>query len=131
MTADVDEGRDTPDAAGSLQRRVVRARDGLWRVLRPRLVRLTASLAAGLLMCLAFPPFGQWYSALAAAAPLAWVLRVPATTKAGGFGYGFLFGLAFYLPLLPWISGLVGTAPWVGLGSAAHEAVLTERSWFF
>ena len=37
------------------------------------------------------------------------------TTLAGGFGYGFLFGLAFYLPLLPWISGLVGAFPWIAL----------------
>ena len=33
----------------------------------------------------------------------------------GGFGYGFLFGLAFYIPLLPWISGLVGLVPWLAL----------------
>jgi apolipoprotein N-acyltransferase len=46
---------------------------------------------------------------------LAWVLTRETTTRAVGFGYGFLFGLAFYLPLLPWISGLVGAFPWIML----------------
>ena len=36
----------------------------------------------------------------------------------GGFGYGLLFGLTFYLPLLPWISGLVGAVPWLALSFA-------------
>ena len=40
------------------------------------------------------------------------------TTAAGGFGYGLLFGLAFYVPLLPWISGLVGAVPWLALSPA-------------
>jgi apolipoprotein N-acyltransferase len=86
-----------------------------WIALQPRLVRLTLSIAAGLLLCLAFPPFGWWYLALLAMALLAWVLTRPETTRAGGLGYGFVFGLAFYLPLLPWISGLVGAMPWVML----------------
>ena len=42
-------------------------------------------------------------AAILAFALLAWVLTRDATTLAGGFGYGFLFGLAFYIPLLPWI----------------------------
>jgi apolipoprotein N-acyltransferase len=45
------------------------------------------------------------------------VLTRPATTTAGGFGYGFVFGLAFYLPLLPWISLLVGAVPWLALAT--------------
>ena len=40
------------------------------------------------------------------------MLTRESTTLAGGFGYGFLFGLAFYLPLLPWIGGFVGAFPW-------------------
>jgi apolipoprotein N-acyltransferase len=62
-----------------------------------------------------------WYLAIAAFAMLAWLLTRESTTRAGGFGYGFLFGLAFYLPLLPWISGLVGAFPWIML--AAMEAL--------
>ncbi len=81
----------------------------------PRVVRLAASLLAGLLLCVSFPPTGWWWSAVPALALLTWVLVHAGTTPAGGFGYGFLFGLAFYLPLLPWVSGLVGVPPWLGL----------------
>ncbi len=87
----------------------------------PRAVRIAASIAAGLLVCLSFPPFNWWLSTFVAFGLLAWVLTHPSTTKAGGFGYGFLFGLAFYVPLLPWISGLVGPLPWLAL--SAMEAL--------
>ena len=73
-----------------------------------RLPQLSVAIVAGLALCLSFPPFGWWYLAFVAFALLAWVLTRETTTVAGGFGYGFLFGLVFYLPLLPWISGLVG-----------------------
>lgn len=86
-----------------------------WIALQPRVVRVSVSIGAGLLLCLAFPPFGWWFLAMLAVALLAWVLTAPDTTRAGGLGYGFLFGLAFNLPLLPWISGLVGAMPWVFL----------------
>jgi apolipoprotein N-acyltransferase len=85
--------------------------------LQPRLVRLTASMAAGLLMYASFPPVAWWWAAVPAVALLTVVLTRPATTLAGGFGYGFVCGLTFYLPLLPWISGLVGAAPWVALST--------------
>jgi apolipoprotein N-acyltransferase len=84
---------------------------------RARLVELTVTIGAGLLLCVAFPPFAWWYTAFAALGLLAWVLTRESTTKAGGFGYGFLFGLAFYVPLLPWISGLVGPVPWLALSA--------------
>ena len=87
----------------------------LERIFVPRLMRMTAAIAAGLLVCTSFPPFGWWYLAFVAFALLAWVLTHESTTRAGGFGYGFLFGLAFYVPLLPWISGLVGAFPWLML----------------
>ena len=80
-----------------------------------RLPALSVTIAAGLALCVSFPPFGWWYLAIAAFALLAWVLTRPSTTAAGGLGYGLLFGLAFYLPLLPWISGLVGALPWIML----------------
>jgi apolipoprotein N-acyltransferase len=66
--------------------------------LLPRAVRITAAIAAGILVCVSFPPFGWWFTSLVAFGLLAWVLSHPSTTKAGGFGYGFLFGLAFYVP---------------------------------
>ena len=80
-----------------------------------RLPQLSAAIVAGLALCVSFPPFGWWYLAIAAFALLAWVLTRESTTLAGGFGYGFLFGLAFYLPLLPWIGGFVGPFPWFAL----------------
>ncbi|MGE2714781.1 apolipoprotein N-acyltransferase [Mycolicibacterium litorale] len=82
-----------------------------------RMWQLVAAIGAGLLLCVSFPPFGWWYCAFVAAALLAWVLRKESTTRAGGFGYGYLFGLAFYIPLLPWISGLVGALPWLALSA--------------
>ncbi|BBX16221.1 apolipoprotein N-acyltransferase [Mycolicibacterium duvalii] len=83
--------------------------------------RLTVSIAAGLALYAGFPPVGWWFMAIFAFAALNWVLTRPDTTAAGGLGYGLLFGLAFYLPLLPWISGLVGAVPWLALSLA--EAV--------
>lgn len=90
---------------------------GMGAALLPRLTRLVASVGGGLLLCASFPSVNWWWAAVVAAALLAWVLRHPATTLAGGFGYGFLFGLAFYVPLLPWISLLVGAIPWLALAT--------------
>lgn len=80
-----------------------------------RLAQLSVAIVGGLALCLSFPPFGWWFLAFFAFGGLAWVLLRETTTLAGGFGYGFLFGLVFYLPLLPWISGLVGPFPWIAL----------------
>jgi apolipoprotein N-acyltransferase len=85
------------------------------RALRPRLTRLSAAVLAGLLLCSSYPGFNWWWAAVVAFAVLAWVLTRPATTPVGGFGYGFLFGLAFYLPLIRWISILVGATPLLAL----------------
>lgn len=90
---------------------------GLWAALRPRLARLVVSVAGGLLLCASFPSVNWWWAAVVAAAFLGWVLTHPATTPIGGLGYGFLFGFAFYAPLLPWISNLVGAMPWLLLAA--------------
>jgi apolipoprotein N-acyltransferase len=97
--------------------RAARLATRLREVLEPRALRLSAVVAAGLLLCVSFPPFGWWYLSFVAFGLLAWVFTHPATRPAGGFGYGFLFGLAFYVPLLPWISGLVGALPWLALST--------------
>jgi apolipoprotein N-acyltransferase len=96
------------------------SREWFSTTLLPRMLRLGVAMLAGLLMCGSFPPIGWWWSAVPALALLTWVLVHPGITMAGGFGYGFAFGLAFYLPLLPWIGGLVGPIPWLML--AAMEA---------
>ncbi|MGH3522403.1 MAG: apolipoprotein N-acyltransferase [Mycobacterium sp.] len=87
----------------------------LGTALRPRLPRLGTTVVAGLLLCSSFPRFDWWWAAIIAFALLAWVLTHPATTPVGGLGYGFLFGLAYYLPLLHWISMLVGVTPLLAL----------------
>lgn len=104
----VDEA-DTQPRPGRLQR--------LGDALAPRMFRLLAATTAGVAMCISFPPIGWWWSAVLSFAMLSWVLVHPRTTVAGGFGYGMLFGLAFYIPLLPWISGLVGPVPWLALAA--------------
>lgn len=91
------------------------------RSVRDRIPQLSTAIGGGLLLWLSFPPVGWWFTAFGAFALLAWPLTRESTTRAGGFGYGFLFGLAFYVPLLPWISGLVGAFPWLAL--AAVESV--------
>ncbi len=80
-----------------------------------RLPRLSAAIFGGLLLCASFPPFGWWYTAIVSFALLAWVLTRKDTKLVGGFGYGFLFGAAFYIPLLPWTGGMVGLLPWLVL----------------
>ncbi|MBY0441277.1 MAG: apolipoprotein N-acyltransferase [Mycobacteriaceae bacterium] len=87
----------------------------LGSALRPRLARLGASVVGGLLLCSSFAPWNWWWAAVVSFALLAWVLTRPATTPVGALGYGFVFGLAFYLPLLPWIGALVGAPPWLTL----------------
>ncbi len=114
-----------PDAASLADRLGARARRALTgaaarlpavrAALVPRLVRLAVSIVGGSLLYASFPPLNWWWAAVVAAALLAWVLIHPDTRPAGGLGYGFLFGLAFYLPLLPWISSLVGAVPWLAL----------------
>jgi apolipoprotein N-acyltransferase len=87
----------------------------LGTALRPRLTRLGVTILAGLLLCSSYPRFNWWWAAVIAFAALAWVLTRPATTPVGGFGYGFLFGLVFYLPLIHWVSILVGAMPLLAL----------------
>jgi apolipoprotein N-acyltransferase len=87
----------------------------LGKALRPRLTRLGAAILAGLLLCSSYPGLNWWWAAVIAFAVLAWVLTRPATTPLGGFGYGYLFGLAYYLPLIHWVSILVGAIPLLAL----------------
>jgi apolipoprotein N-acyltransferase len=92
---------------------------GAQAAMLPRLSRLSCAVGGGLLFCASFPSLNWWWGAVVAAALLAWVLTHPATTPAGGLGYGFLFGLAFYLPLLPWVGLLVGPIPWIALATVS------------
>lgn len=73
-------------------------------------------MVGGLLLCASFPVLGWWWAAVVALALFSWVMTRPGTTVTGGFGYGFLFGVAFYAPLLRWSGDFVGPGPWLVLG---------------
>jgi len=80
-----------------------------------RMVALSATFAAGLLLWTSFPVLNWWWAAVLAFALLGAVLVRAAITPAGGLGYGVLFGLAFYAPLLRWTGDFVGVWPWLAL----------------
>ncbi len=75
--------------------------------------RAVGAVGGGMLLYLSFPPRTLWWLALPAFALLAGVLH--GRRARAGFGYGFLFGMGFLVPLLSWISSLVQTLPWIAL----------------
>lgn len=85
-------------------------------------VSVLSAVASGLLLFLSFPPRPLWLLAPVGVALLVLVLRRFGTTesvsKKSGFGYGFLAGLGFFVPLLPWIGVYVGPLPWLALAAA-------------
>lgn len=82
---------------------------------------LVLALASGGLAVLAFPPYGWWPLAAVSVAGLG--LAVHRRRPRGGLGLGFVYGLAFFLPLLAWSSTQVGQWPWLFL--SALEALGT------
>jgi apolipoprotein N-acyltransferase len=87
---------------------------------RPRLDRrrLLGSVLAGVLLGLAFPPFGAWPLAVVAVAALSLLTRGATTRHAAWLG--FAFGLGFFVLLLRWLH-VVGWDAVLGL--SALEAV--------
>lgn len=91
------------------------------------LPRQLAAIAGGLLIFASFPPRPLWYLAPVGVALIVLSITWPTkrlehgATAAGGFGYGYLGGLGFLAPLLPWVGVYVGAGPWIAL--AAAEAV--------
>ena len=79
---------------------------------------LTAVLG-GVLAVLAFPTFGVWPAAFASVAALN--LAMYGQRARVGALLGFVYGLAFFVPLLHWTGIYVGAAPWLLL--AVTEAV--------
>jgi apolipoprotein N-acyltransferase len=79
--------------------------------------RIAAALVGGLFLCASFPPVGVWPAAILGFALLGWALADRSTTPVGGAGLGFVFGLSFYLPLLPWTGIFVGALPWMALST--------------
>jgi apolipoprotein N-acyltransferase len=88
-------------------------------VTRPPLRRrwaLLVSLAAGLLLAAAFPPFGLW--PLAFVSPALLVVALSGRSLRGAFTVGLVFGLAFFFPLVVWVVNLAWFA-WVALAIAS------------
>lgn len=83
----------------------------------PVVVRSVAAVFAGVLLFGSFPPRPWWFLAPAGIALLTLVVRSGPRLRAG-FGYGFLAGLGFFLPLLPWTGIYVGPLPWLALSTA-------------
>ena len=82
---------------------------------------LALALASGALAVLAFPPYGWWPLAAVSVAGLG--AAVHRRRLRAGLGIGFVYGLAFFAPLLAWSSTQVGEWPWVFL--SALEALGT------
>ncbi|MBJ8345556.1 apolipoprotein N-acyltransferase [Antrihabitans sp. YC2-6] len=80
----------------------------------PVLRNQIGSICAGLLTFGSFPPRPLWFLAPIGIALLTLVLRSGPSLR-GGFGYGLLAGLGFFVPLLPWIGIYVGPMPWLAL----------------
>ncbi|MFD9890535.1 apolipoprotein N-acyltransferase [Amycolatopsis sp. NPDC059027] len=87
------------------------------RISRAWLLRLAAAAASGFVFYLSFAPRPLWWLAPLAFAGFGLVLH--GRRFRGGFGYGFVFGLAFFLPLLTWLLDFLGPDfgpwPWLGL----------------
>lgn len=86
----------------------------------PRAARVLAAPVGGLLLYLACAPRTMWWLAPVAFALLAVALYERSRRHA--FVVGLLFGLGYYLPLLPWVGIYVGKTPWLAL--AGFEALL-------
>jgi apolipoprotein N-acyltransferase len=84
------------------------------------IARLLAAPVGGFLCYLASAPHTRWWLAPVGMALLGAALW--GRRRRAGLGLGFLFGLGYFLPLLPWVGIYVGPLPWLALATA--EAVL-------
>jgi len=113
------------------------ARRRKWLPGRDTALRIAACVAGGVLWYLSFPPRPLWWLA-----PIAFGLfglAVHGRRARAGFGYGTLFGLAFFVPLLHWTGLFVGAVAWlplsaveavfIGVGGAAIAVVSRLPAW--
>ncbi|GAA5052642.1 apolipoprotein N-acyltransferase [Nocardia callitridis] len=82
----------------------------------PTLVRAVMAVLSGLLLFGSFPPRPLWFLAPLGLALLVAVVHGNGRLR-GGFGFGFLAGLGFFVPLLPWTGIYVGPVPWLALST--------------
>ena len=80
------------------------------------LARLVPAALAGVLLYVSFPPRDLWWLAPLVFAVLGPTLRGVRARR--GFLLGFVFGVAFLVPLLSWTGGFVGALPWLALSLA-------------
>ncbi|WP_238981151.1 apolipoprotein N-acyltransferase [Williamsia herbipolensis] len=92
----------------------------LRRTLAPFAARAGAAVAAGYSLYLSFPPREWWFLAPLAIAALLITLRGRSIRAAVVLGY--LGGLGFFVPLLPWVGEYVGPVPWLALAAAQAVA---------
>ena len=84
-------------------------------------LRVLAAGAGGRALYAAFAPSTSWWLAMVGFTLFGVAVR--GRSWKAGFGLGFVFGLAFYLPLLSFTNVYVGDFPWYALCVA--EALLT------
>ena len=104
---------------------------------RATALRMLAALAGGVLLYLSNPPRPVWWLAPVGIALLG--IAVYRRRARAGFGYGFLFGMGYLIPLLHWTGIYVGLIAWwplsafeaaiIGLGAAAIAVVTSVRGW--
>ncbi|WP_370523800.1 apolipoprotein N-acyltransferase [Nocardia sp. CY15] len=101
-----------------VRERVLGAMRPAWAAVsrHPVAARSAAAIFAGLLLFGSFPPQPWWFLAPLGIAVLTLTVRGDGRLRAG-FGYGFLGGLAFFVPLLPWTGIYVGPLPWLALST--------------
>ena len=91
------------------------ARDRRFTFTRDWFLRTLAAILAGVAMWAAFPPRNWWFLAVIGLGVLFTALYVRRARVRTGAWVGFVFGLAFFIPLLPWIGVYVGPLPWIAL----------------
>lgn len=86
-------------------------------------LRLAATVLGAGLLYASFPPRPLWWLAPLGVALFAAALH--GRRARGGFGYGFLFGMAYLLPVLKWLDDFLGAGfgPWPWLLLTAVEAL--------
>jgi apolipoprotein N-acyltransferase len=79
------------------------------------LLQVGTAAGAGLVLYVGAPPREFWWLAPVVFAVL-WAVLHGRSARAG-FGYGFTFGLGFFVPLLSWAGEFVGPLPWLALAT--------------